>query len=133
MRQQHGLSVTEGQRRHWNTLTAIRDFLHLNGIPAWRIGQRGVRMPDRTAWRVPGNDRGVPDLIGVLPPRGTLLAVDVKTGAGSLSLDQKTVKAAIEQAGGWYVTASSVSDLAEVVEAVEAAAKALKTSSRGNA
>lgn len=56
--------------------------------------------------------KGASDLIGVLRPNGQLIAVEVKTGTGQLTKEQRAFGKMIESQGGIFVCARSVDDVA---------------------
>ncbi len=57
--------------------------------------------------------KGSSDILGVLAPNGQLIAVEVKTGTGSLTKEQRAFGKMIESQGGIFVCARSVDDVAE--------------------
>jgi hypothetical protein len=57
--------------------------------------------------------KGASDLLAILKPMGRALAVEVKTGTGKLSTAQRNYGRAVEAAGGIFVCARSVEDVAE--------------------
>lgn len=57
--------------------------------------------------------KGAADLIAILKPAGRALAVEVKTGTGKLTPAQRKYGLAIEHAGGIFVCARSVDDVAD--------------------
>ncbi len=74
--------------------------------------------PDVRVWkRVVGFDRlkniayglkGEPDIQGLISPDGRCLFIEVKTGNGKLSEDQKTFRRMAEKFGALYIEARSV-------------------------
>lgn len=56
--------------------------------------------------------KGAADLIAILRPNGRAMAVEVKTGSGALRPAQRNYGKAIEAAGGIFVCARSVDDVA---------------------
>lgn len=56
--------------------------------------------------------KGASDLIGLLNPTGRMIAVEVKTGAGKLTKEQRAFGAMVEAMGGIFVCARSVEDIA---------------------
>lgn len=77
-------------------------LLNASGIPAWRqnaglsLIQAGAR---RRVIRI--GLKGMPDIIGIIPPQGRFLAVEVKSGRASLTPHQKAFLQAIGEAGGY--------------------------------
>lgn len=62
--------------------------------------------------------RGVPDILGVLPPSGRLLAFEVKTLSGKLSKEQQAFIDDINAAGGFAAVVRSLDDLQEKIKQV---------------
>lgn len=56
--------------------------------------------------------KGSSDIIGLLKPNGQLIAVEVKTGTGKLSKEQRAFGTMVETMGGIFVCARSVDDVA---------------------
>lgn len=56
--------------------------------------------------------KGASDLIGLLRPNGQLIAVEIKTGTGHLTKEQRAFGKMIESQGGIFVCARSVDDVA---------------------
>lgn len=69
------------------------------GINAWR--NNNVRVPGRVFIGEPG----AADIFALLPPYGTLCAVECKTKTGVQSDDQKKFEAKVKAAGGIYILA----------------------------
>ena len=111
------------QRAHSSTLKACKDLLELHGIPATRVGQTASFHRDGTYYS--GTDKGCWDLHATLPPHGATCWIEVKSGNGQLTSEQRAFKVAQERAGAWCVVARSVDDLAEVVRAVKALERAV--------
>jgi len=102
------------QRAHGSLCKAIRDLLRLHGIPCWRVGQKGSQRRDGS-WYA-GHDKGAPDIFGILPANGggKALAIEVKSGArATLTAEQKMAKIECEGAGGVWITAKSVDQVAD--------------------
>lgn len=57
---------------------------------------------------------GSSDIIGCLVPSGRFVAVECKTGAGKLSTPQRRFRDAVHRAGGIFLEARSVDDLAPI-------------------
>ena len=53
---------------------------------------------------------GSADIIGIIAPRGTFLAIEVKTGTGRQSDAQKRFESMIKKYGGIYIVARSLKD-----------------------
>jgi len=86
---------------HTSLVRAVLELLRLRGLVAWQnntgavnIGRRYVRF----------GARGLPDVLAVLPG-GRLLALEVKTGGGRLTADQRAARDNLRAAGAlvWEV------------------------------
>ena len=83
----------------------IIEFLLRNKIFAWRSNSTGVFDTNRGIYR-PSPKTGVPDIIAILPPDGTFLGIEIKTGKDRLRPAQEAFHATVRQMGGYVVTAS---------------------------
>ena len=59
---------------------------------------------------------GSADILGIVAPNGTMLCVEVKTGAGVQSEAQKRFQEMITSRGGIYTLARSVDDIKYLLE-----------------
>ena len=69
------------------TTNAILDFLFRNGIFCFRQNSGGIplfRDGILTGFR-PGGKIGQPDIVGILPPNGKYLGIEIKTGKDKCS------------------------------------------------
>lgn len=84
----------DNTKLHTSVKNACRDFIRWNGgYCHCNIGGIGI-------------EKGIPDIEGCL--QGEFVAVEVKTGEGSLNKDQREKREAILQAGGrHYIVASA--------------------------
>lgn len=64
-------------------------------------------------WGGPIGARGRPDLEGCM--RGLFLGIEVKTGTGELSKDQREHKRRIIEAGGIFIEARSLEDVVDIL------------------
>ncbi len=55
--------------------------------------------------------KGSADILGLLRPNGQMIAVEVKTGTGKLSKEQRAFGVMVEAMGGIFVCARSVDDV----------------------
>lgn len=101
-----------------NVQAAIRDYLVMRGAVVIRLNSGAMPTPDgerrfaANVWYAPGHAReqaGAPDLLVMY--RGSAFAVEVKRAGGRQSPAQREFQAAWEQAGGWYMLASSLDDI----------------------
>jgi len=90
----------------------ILEFLALKRIFAWKIKTTGTFDPHRKIFRSTPNHyrKGVADIIGIF--QGRPFAIEVKSKAGSLSLEQKEFLAQFKTEGGLTLVARSVDDVA---------------------
>lgn len=83
-----------------NKLTSdIVDFLLRHGCFAWRQNTTGLYNPKSQSFR-PAPKAGVSDILAVLPPNGTLLAIEVKTGRDTLRPAQEGFLSSVKASGG---------------------------------
>jgi hypothetical protein len=68
------------------TTNAILDFLFRARIFSFRQNISGIPVPGG-GFR-PSGKRGQPDIVGILPPSGRFLGIEVKTGKDRLSPEQ---------------------------------------------
>ena len=96
----------------------IRDYLVMRGAVVIRLNSGVMPTPDgarqfaANTWHAPGHareTRGGADLLVLY--RGAAFAIEVKRPGGRQSPEQRTFQDAWEQAGGWYILASSLDDL----------------------
>ena len=106
-----GMSTPEGL-----VVRAIRDYLAIRHIDAWRINTMGVWDAKRKAYRTNAGTNGVADILGVLPG-GRFLAIECKAGRGKLSPAQVEFQRSVIRAGGLHIVAYRVEDVIEVLEA----------------
>lgn len=60
--------------------------------------------------------KGSADIIGLVPPDGKFIAIEVKSKNGNQSPDQRLFQEQIEQNGGIFVLARSVQDVIEATK-----------------
>ncbi len=83
-----------------NQLTSqIIDYLLRHKCFAWRQNTNGLLDPRSGIYR-PSQKAGVSDILAVLPPTGTFLAIEVKTGRDTLRPAQEGFLASVTAAGG---------------------------------
>jgi hypothetical protein len=100
----------------------------LRGVSAWRSNTGAARFGDRfVRFGVPG----VADILGVLPPSGRLLAVEVKGPGGRVRPSQRAFLDNVEAAGGLALVVRDVAELERAL--VEAGAAAVAGSTRKGA
>lgn len=99
-------------RAHQTLLNEIRLFLAPLGM-AWPNDTPGLAY-DREGNAFKAGLKGSSDILGLIRPlKGRLIAVEVKTGTGKLSTAQRNFGRAIEAAGGIFICARSVTDVAD--------------------
>jgi hypothetical protein len=95
MRLKNEILLALGSRRDlkvWNNPTGA--FLSIATHNVVRCGQKGQ-----------------PDILGVIGPRGRLLCIELKTGAAVLDDDQKAWRSMAEGLGALYIEARTVKDV----------------------
>lgn len=101
-----------------SVMATIRDWFVLHGAVVVRLNSGVMPTPDgerrfvANSWYAPGHRQeqaGAPDLL--IMYRGTAFAIEVKRPGGRQSPAQREFQTAWEQAGGWYMVASSLDDI----------------------
>jgi hypothetical protein len=91
---------------------AILQLLTLRGIPAWRANTGAFTGEYKGQTRfVRFGTKGQADILGVLPPAGRLLALEVKRPGGKLTLEQDAFLRVITQAGGLAALVTSPAEV----------------------
>ena len=106
--------ATHPKRRERDIQRAILDLLHARGVIAWKAGSGGFRVtaPGQRERYVKMGHTGVADIIGVLPPLGRMLAVEVKRPGEVATAEQANFLTTVRQAGGRAFVATSCEDVA---------------------
>ena len=94
--------------RHSALVSATINYIALRGGLAWKT-QSGV-LPVGARFVHTGR-RGLPDVIGVLPPRGRMVAVEIKVGRDTPTRAQQTVHATLARLGALVVVVRDVRDI----------------------
>lgn len=104
---------------------AVIKLLHRLGCPAWRcgVGSKEWIESDGTRRFAMFGMKGLPDVLGIVPPIGRLIAIEVKVNDNPLSHDQQRVLDDFKSAGALAaVVRDSTDGLAELVrDAIDAA------------
>ena len=90
-------------------LRQVLAWLQLQRVPHWRANTGAARLGKRFVRFGPA---GQADILGLLPPSGRLLAIEVKRPGGRVRAAQKAFLAAIAAAGGVALVVHSVDELA---------------------
>lgn len=91
----------------------ILHWLAMNKYFAWKNQSTGIFDPVRKCYRRSRNPfhiRGVADILGLMPD-GRLLAIEVKSKRGVVSLEQKEFVKRVAEAGGIALIARSLDDV----------------------
>lgn len=80
------------------TTKAILHFLFLKKIYAWRNNTTGIPLPNG-GFR-PAAKKGTSDILGIIPPKGVFLAIEVKTGKDRLRPEQIGFIQSVKDSGG---------------------------------
>lgn len=86
---------------------AILQYLASRGIFAWRQNTGAIKIEDRF---LRFGALGCPDILGLLP-NGKMLAIEVKSPKGKLTLAQKSFLEAIVKNGGIAIVAKRFQDV----------------------
>lgn len=98
---------------HETLLNQCRLYLSSIGALAIKIDTPGMLF-DRKGNPVRVGTKGVSDTLNCL--KGRFIAVEMKTGSGRLTLEQKNFGKAVERAGGIFIQARSIDDIANRLE-----------------
>jgi len=89
----------------------ILGYLAVKNVPAWRNNTMAVWDAKRNTYRsVKPRDKGVADIIAVVPPAGRLLEIEIKVGGDRQSEWQKMHQKWIESAGAAYLIVKDFDD-----------------------
>lgn len=89
---------------------SILDFLAWQKIPAWRINTMGVPLPKKPGRFRPSPNKGISDIVGVLPS-GQILCIEVKGPKGKPTPAQEEFIETVSRMGGKAFIARSVDDV----------------------
>lgn len=104
-------------------------YLELRGIYHWRQNQGAIPLRGGN-FRAFVGKRGLPDIFCIVPPHGTLVAVETKRPVGGrISVHQALFRDALIGLGGKYHCVTSVEQLDQCLKSGEASG----ISSRGTA
>ncbi len=92
----------------------ILDWLASTGLLYWRQNSGVVFVGKR---RVLLGEKGLPDIVIIVPPSGRVLGMEVKSAKGTLRPDQKLFREKLTAIGGTY---SVVRTLQQAMDAVAA-------------
>jgi hypothetical protein len=98
-----------------DVLKACLDLLAYRGIFHWRQNAGVIPAGDGRYRRFVGK-KGLPDIWAVLPPHGTLLAIETKAPGRKMSPDQQQFHEDLVKLGGISCCVSSVDELAKDLE-----------------
>ena len=101
-----------------NELTKkILEALFERGVFAWRQNTQGVFDRAKGTYR-PAAKKGVSDILGLIPPHGRFLAIEVKTGRDKLSPEQIGFLTTVSAAGGIADVIKTETDLDNLLKSV---------------
>jgi hypothetical protein len=95
-------------RRERDLQVAILQLLRARGFPVWKVGSGAFRDGDRY---IKMGQVGMSDLIGILPPHGRLLAVEVKRVGAKPTPEQAAFLEIVREAGGKAFVARGCEDV----------------------
>lgn len=96
----------------------ILQYLHIRGFVAWRQNQgaaSGEHNGKKRFFRFCSMP-GISDVLGIIPPEGLFLAVEVKRPGKKPSLEQQMFLDTVRLAGGIAIVATSVDDVIHELE-----------------
>ena len=89
---------------------AILEFLAWKKIPSWRINTMGVPLAGKPGKFRPSPNRGISDIIGILPS-GQFLAIECKAPKAKPTREQADFIEIISRMGGKAFIATSIDDV----------------------
>ena len=93
-----------------STLTnQIIDHLYRNGCYAWRASSTGIYDQAAGSYRT-APKKGVADILAIMPPAGTMIAIEVKIGKDRLSPEQEGFLSNVIHHGGRSFVAKNFED-----------------------
>lgn len=93
---------------HW--LNSQRDIF------AWKNSSTGIFSQGRWRKKQGFDIVGTSDILGILSPNGFLIAIEVKTEKGKLTIEQSAFLKKIEKMGGFSTCARSLTDVIEFIK-----------------
>jgi len=95
----------------------ILDYLRLRGIFAWRqnAGLVVIQSEDRRRVMRVGM-KGISDILGIIPPHGRFLAIEVKKPGRKPTAHQRAFLAEVKRMGGIALVAHSLEDVERVLD-----------------
>jgi hypothetical protein len=96
---------------------ACLQLLALRGVPCWRANTGAVcygEGPQRRFVRF--GTPGVSDILGLLPPAGRMLVIEVKARDGRVRPSQRAFMDAVTAAGGVALVVRDVGELAQALD-----------------
>lgn len=94
---------------------AILSYLKRKGIKAWSNKTQGTWDP-RGFYRRNKTEKGIADILGVLPPNGRFLAIEVKTRTGKVTVEQRTFLDIVADFGGLAFVARSLEEAENAID-----------------
>lgn len=115
-RKQQADARRAAHRAHNELVKAILEHLTYRGIMAWNSKTQGQYDPARKVFRKFTGLKGVSDVTALIPstwvkPFGRTLFVEVKTGVGKLSKEQKDFRDMVTAQGAYYCEAHRLDDV----------------------
>jgi len=89
---------------------ACLDYLRVRKILCWKNRAVGIVKPNGSYIPIPANERGVSDIIGILPT-GRLLAIEVKRPGTKPTAEQEAFLVSVNLYGGLGFVARSIDDI----------------------
>lgn len=109
---------------------SVIETLHRLGCPAWRCGVGSKEWTDSEGKRrfAMFGMKGLPDIMGIIPPTGRFIGIECKVDGNQLTKDQKRVLGDFAAAGVFVAVVRDTTDgLAEMVRAAIDEARATRT------
>jgi hypothetical protein len=107
--------------RESDILKTILEFLAWRKIPAWRNNSGafgGVhinRQGQAKKWFVRFGKKGSSDILGVLPPNGKIIAIEVKKPGKHATSDQSVFLEEVRESGGLAGVCTDIEDVKDLL------------------
>lgn len=101
-------------RAHDRLLLQVLIRLSQAGVMCWPHPSGTFVIPG-TRKRIVVGRKGQADLLAVLPPSGHLVGIEIKTGSGRQTKEQRDWQAALQAVGGTYLVVRHISDLDDIL------------------
>lgn len=101
----------------------VLKYLHAHGVFCWAQKNGGTYDPVQGVFRRNTTMKGVPDILGVIPSDGRILAIELKSKTGRVSPEQRAFLDQIVKDGGVAGVARSIDEVKQILGCINEATK----------